>query len=50
MTNYCGIDFGTSNSTLGLYINNEAFLVNLEHNHKTIPSAVFYEEETNEII
>ena len=47
--NYCGIDFGTSNSTLGLFIDGEAQLVNLEHNHNTIPSAIFYEEDSKEI-
>ncbi|MCP4355006.1 MAG: Hsp70 family protein [Proteobacteria bacterium] len=50
MNNFCGIDFGTSNSTLGIYQDNSPILVNLEHNHQTLPSAIFYEDDENEIV
>lgn len=50
MNNFCGIDFGTSNSTLGIIQNNQNLLVNLEHNHQTIPSAIFYEFDENEVV
>jgi hypothetical chaperone protein len=39
----CGLDFGTSNTTLGLSRAGAPVLVALEGDHTTIPSAVFYE-------
>lgn len=50
MTDYCGIDFGTSNSTLGILVDGKPQLVKLEHNHDTIPSAVFYEADSGEVV
>ena len=41
----CGIDFGTSNSTLALADASGARLVALEGNHVTLPSAVFWDAE-----
>ncbi len=41
---YCGIDFGTSNSTCAIFQNGEARLVALEGEKFDMPSAVFYEE------
>lgn len=41
----CGIDFGTSNSTVGVYKGGEFKMVPLENGHKTIPSAIFYPAE-----
>ena len=38
----CGLDFGTSNTTLGTIISDIPVLAALEGDHVTIPSAVFY--------
>lgn len=38
----CGIDFGTSNSTIAVVRNGETALVPVEDDHTTIPSAIFY--------
>lgn len=48
--NICGIDFGTSNSTIGMLKDNKPKLIKLENNSVTIPSAVFYEDEFNETV
>lgn len=48
--NICGIDFGTSNSTIGCLKANKPELIKIENNSKTIPSAVFYEDEYNEVV
>src|ERR1700731_1470747 len=39
----CGLDFGTSNMTLGTIEGNAPVLAALEIGHTTIPSAIFYE-------
>jgi hypothetical chaperone protein len=39
----CGLDFGTSNTTLGTIVNKVPQLAALESGHTTIPSAIFYE-------
>ena len=39
----CGLDFGTSNTTLGTIAGREPVLTALEGDHTTIPSAIFYE-------
>lgn len=39
----CGLDFGTSNTTLGTLEGQTPVLVALEAGHTTIPSAIFYE-------
>src|SRR6185437_6115195 len=39
----CGLDFGTSNTTLGTLNGNLPALAELEAGHTTIPSAIFYE-------
>src|ERR1700726_1904360 len=39
----CGLDFGTSNTTLGTIVGNVPVLAVLETGHTTIPSAIFYE-------
>src|SRR6201747_2996994 len=39
----CGLDFGTSNTTLGTIENHAPVLAELETGHTTIPSAIFYE-------
>ena len=42
---FCGIDFGTSNSTVALADANRAWLVALEDGDVTLPSAVFWESD-----
>src|SRR6202171_3604421 len=39
----CGLDFGTSNTTLGTIAGREPVLTALETGQTTIPSAIFYE-------
>ena len=39
---HCGIDFGTSNTTLSVRQNNTPRLLALEQNNLTIPSAIFF--------
>lgn len=46
---YCGLDFGTSNSTLGVVQGNKSELVPLESGKLTLPSAIFFHFETDEI-
>ncbi|WP_373235633.1 Hsp70 family protein [Cohaesibacter celericrescens] len=46
---YCGLDFGTSNSTLGLIQNGKPFLVPLEGKEITIPSTLFFDFEENSV-
>lgn len=46
--NYCGLDFGTSNSTIGILKDNTITMVPLEDNKPTIRSALFFDYETNE--
>ena len=41
----CGLDFGTSNTTLGTLNGNLPALAELESGHTTIPSAIFYETD-----
>ena len=38
----CGLDFGTSNTTLGTIAGGQPVLTALEGDHTTIPSAIFY--------
>ena len=45
MTNFCGLDFGTSNSTLGLASGNGVALCPLEGESVTLPSAIFFDYE-----
>ncbi|WP_319484460.1 Hsp70 family protein [uncultured Cohaesibacter sp.] len=45
----CGLDFGTSNSTLGLMNNGKPELVALEGDEVTIPSALFFDFEDHGI-
>jgi hypothetical chaperone protein len=39
----CGVDFGTSNSTVAIAVDGHARLIPVEGAHLTIPSAVFWE-------
>lgn len=45
MEKYCGIDFGTSNSTVGIADASGASLIALEAQSPTLPSAVFWDED-----
>jgi hypothetical chaperone protein len=45
MTLYCGIDFGTSNSTVSLADETRAWLIPLEGDSVTLPSAVFWDAD-----
>lgn len=40
----CGIDFGTSNSTVGISSNGAGQLVTLEESKTTLPSAIFFQK------
>ena len=42
---FCGLDFGTSNTTLGTSTNGLPALVPLEAGQATIPSAIFFERD-----
>ncbi|RED52385.1 Hsp70 family protein [Aestuariispira insulae] len=47
---FCGLDFGTSNSTLGTLAGNSLQLLSLEATGKdTLPSTLFYHEESQRI-
>ena len=46
---YCGLDFGTSNSTLALHARGRTFLCPLEGAAVTLPSAVFYDFEDHSV-
>jgi hypothetical chaperone protein len=42
---FCGIDFGTSNSTVGARLGDKVALCPLEDHHVTLPSAIFFDYE-----
>src|SRR5687768_6529742 len=44
----CGLDFGTSNSAIGVMRGNAAALAPLEDGETLMPSAVFFDHETND--
>jgi hypothetical chaperone protein len=44
---YCGLDFGTSNSTIGIVAADGARLCRLEGDSGTLPSAIFYDFEAH---
>ena len=46
----CGLDFGTSNTTLGTLVADAPALTELEAGHTTIPSAIFYSPDTAVLI
>ncbi|HJV86269.1 MAG TPA: Hsp70 family protein [Noviherbaspirillum sp.] len=48
MTNACGVDFGTSNSTIGWSRPGRPALLALEDGKATLPSAVFFNAEEDE--
>jgi hypothetical chaperone protein len=44
---FCGLDFGTSNTTLGTIVSDVPVLAALEGDHVTIPSAIFYRADAD---
>ena len=49
MANACGVDFGTSNSTVGVVRPGHAALLALEDGKLTLPSAVFFNAEDEQV-
>jgi hypothetical chaperone protein len=45
----CGIDFGTSNTTVGVSDGVQAHLVALEGSHRTLPSAMFFDADDHDV-
>jgi hypothetical chaperone protein len=43
---FCGLDFGTSNSTIGIYNNHDVEMVMLDDNKNYLRSAIFLNNET----
>jgi len=48
--NYCGLDFGTTNSAIGIQKRSEIELVTLEDNNTYMPSAILFEKESGQIL
>jgi molecular chaperone DnaK (HSP70) len=46
----CGIDFGTSNSSIAIAKADEVRLVSVEHTSVTIPSAIFFQQLDNKAV
>ncbi|MFZ6692655.1 Hsp70 family protein [Undibacterium sp. SXout20W] len=49
MSQACGVDFGTSNSTVGWHQANRPALLTLEQDKVTLPSVVFFNAEDDEV-
>ncbi|MFC1749581.1 Hsp70 family protein [Pseudomonadota bacterium] len=49
MSPICGIDFGTSNSTIGIADGEYPQLLRLENDEQTLPSALFFNFEENSV-
>ena len=49
MSQACGVDFGTSNSTVGWHQSNQPALLPLEQDKLTLPSVVFFNAEDEEV-
>lgn len=49
MANACGVDFGTSNSTVGLIQPNKPTLLQLEGDRVTLPSVVFFNADDDQV-
>ena len=49
MTSACGLDFGTSNSTVGWSQHGKASLLSLEQDKLTLPSVVFFNVEDDSV-
>ena len=49
MSHACGVDFGTSNSTIGFYRPDQPTLLPLEDGRPTLPSVVFFNVDDNTV-
>src|SRR5437879_8240660 len=49
MANACGVDFGTSNSTVGWSRPGQSALLQLEGDKVTLPSVIFFNAEENAV-
>jgi hypothetical chaperone protein len=49
MTNACGVDFGTSNSTVGFHRPGQPALLALEDGKPTLPSVIFFNADDNAV-
>jgi hypothetical chaperone protein len=49
MTSVCGLDFGTSNSTVGFHDGQQVRLLNLEDGKATLPSVIFFNADLDEV-
>lgn len=49
MNNVCGLDFGTSNSTVGFHDGNQVRLLQLEDEKVTLPSVIFFNADLDEV-
>ena len=48
MANFaCGIDFGTTNSTIGVLSAGRPVMIDVENGKKSIPTALFFEENND---
>jgi hypothetical chaperone protein len=47
---HCGLDFGTSNTTVGVAHGNAARLIEVEGDRVTIPSTIFFDFETDQTL
>lgn len=43
----CGIDFGTTNSTIGVVVEQSQRMIRMEGEKIAIPTALFFEEKKN---
>lgn len=50
MTTVCGLDFGTSNSTIGINQGRQAHLIPFENSEFRLRSSIFYHTERHELI
>ncbi|WP_395008976.1 Hsp70 family protein [Undibacterium sp.] len=50
MTSVCGLDFGTSNSTVGFHDGSQVRLLNLEDEKATLPSVIFFNADLDEVV
>lgn len=49
MHNVCGLDFGTSNSTVGFHDGSQVRLLHLEEDKLTLPSVIFFNADLDEV-
>lgn len=49
-TNFCGLDFGTSNSEIGIVRDGAPVLVEVENGRKQIPTTIFFDDATRDAL